>query len=183
MKWGQVLDSMLINLNAPDHSVPSFSVFDRVCMWICGSAGKYVISAVSLPVYGSHRVLLLRSPFQSGSVPRSAVSWQLPAMDVSKAAATPWPGTAVRAGIPLFWILAPDFPVGLAIPFSVLHYSLRLCLPHLLSQMSDQHGGLKVLPAYQWSIFLFPLTGVNGGGNGNPLQYCCLENPMDGGAW
>ena len=22
-----------------------------------------------------------------------------------------------------------------------------------------------------------------GGGNGNPLQYCCLENPMDRGAW
>ena len=22
-----------------------------------------------------------------------------------------------------------------------------------------------------------------GGGNGNPLQYCCLENPMDSGAW
>ena len=22
-----------------------------------------------------------------------------------------------------------------------------------------------------------------GGGNGNPLQYCCLGNPMDGGAW
>ena len=21
------------------------------------------------------------------------------------------------------------------------------------------------------------------GGNGNPLQYSCLENPMDGGAW
>ena len=20
-------------------------------------------------------------------------------------------------------------------------------------------------------------------GNGNPLQYLCLENPMDGGAW
>ena len=26
------------------------------------------------------------------------------------------------------------------------------------------------------SIFL-------GEGNGNPLQYSCLENPMDGGAW
>lgn len=102
MKWGQVLDSMLINLNAPDHSVPSFSVFDWVCVWTCGSAGKYVISAVSLPVYGSHRVLLLRSPFQSGSVPRSAVSWQLPAMDVSKAAATQWPGTVVGAGTPPF---------------------------------------------------------------------------------
>ena len=22
-----------------------------------------------------------------------------------------------------------------------------------------------------------------GGGNGSPLQYCCLENPMDRGAW
>ena len=22
-----------------------------------------------------------------------------------------------------------------------------------------------------------------GGGNGNPLQYSCLENRMDGGAW
>ena len=24
---------------------------------------------------------------------------------------------------------------------------------------------------------------VTGGGNGNPLQYSCLENPMDRGAW
>ena len=24
---------------------------------------------------------------------------------------------------------------------------------------------------------------LNGEGNGTPLQYCCLENPMDGGAW
>ena len=25
--------------------------------------------------------------------------------------------------------------------------------------------------------------GSGGEGNGNPLQYSCLENPMDGGAW
>jgi len=25
--------------------------------------------------------------------------------------------------------------------------------------------------------------GTIGEGNGTPLQYCCLENPMDGGAW
>ena len=25
--------------------------------------------------------------------------------------------------------------------------------------------------------------GSPGGGNGNPLQYSCLENPMDRGAW
>ena len=27
------------------------------------------------------------------------------------------------------------------------------------------------------------LGKFSGGGNGNPLQYSCLENPMDGGAW
>ena len=29
-----------------------------------------------------------------------------------------------------------------------------------------------------------PVSGRSpGGGNGNPLQYSCLENPMDRGAW
>ena len=27
------------------------------------------------------------------------------------------------------------------------------------------------------------LWWLGGEGNGNPLQYSCLENPMDGGAW
>ena len=27
------------------------------------------------------------------------------------------------------------------------------------------------------------LDSILGEGNGNPLQYSCLENPMDGGAW
>ena len=27
------------------------------------------------------------------------------------------------------------------------------------------------------------LGGSSGEGNGNPLQYSCLENPMDGGVW
>ena len=26
-------------------------------------------------------------------------------------------------------------------------------------------------------------VSVSGEGNGTPLQYSCLENPMDGGAW
>ena len=31
---------------------------------------------------------------------------------------------------------------------------------------------------------LIPGSGrTSGAGNGNPLQYSCLENPMDGGAW
>ena len=30
---------------------------------------------------------------------------------------------------------------------------------------------------------LIPGLGRSGGGNGNPLQYSCLENPMDRRAW
>ena len=31
---------------------------------------------------------------------------------------------------------------------------------------------------------LIPMLGRSPGeGNGNPLQYSCLENPVDGGAW
>ena len=44
----------------------------------------------------------------------------------------------------------------------MLHYMLMLCTELIA----------KVFIAY--SV---------GEGNGNPLQYSCLENPMDGGAW
>ena len=34
------------------------------------------------------------------------------------------------------------------------------------------------------SVGLIPGSGRSPGeGNGNPLQYSCLENPMDGEAW
>ena len=37
-------------------------------------------------------------------------------------------------------------------------------------------------------VFFFPVELLmirisEGEGNGTPLQYSCLENPMDGGAW
>ena len=32
-------------------------------------------------------------------------------------------------------------------------------------------------------VSLSKLQELVGEGNGNPLQYSCLENPMDGGAW
>ena len=33
-------------------------------------------------------------------------------------------------------------------------------------------------------VGLIPGSGISpGGGNGNPLQYSCLENPMDRGVW
>ena len=33
------------------------------------------------------------------------------------------------------------------------------------------------------TTFFSVVNTVGGGGNGTPLQYSCLENPMDGGAW
>ena len=42
----------------------------------------------------------------------------------------------------------------------------------------------KCLPAMRVDLGSIPGSGRSPGeGNGNPLQYSCLENPMDGGAW
>ena len=30
---------------------------------------------------------------------------------------------------------------------------------------------------------IYPIEPIHGEGNGNPLQYSCLENPVDRGAW
>ena len=37
-------------------------------------------------------------------------------------------------------------------------------------------------PCFSFYHFLLPNI-LYGEGNGTPLQYSCLENPMDGGAW
>ena len=49
-------------------------------------------------------------------------------------------------------------------------------------------GKIKSVLSYLWIFFFLMLfcVFVGGGGregNGTPLQYSCLENPMDGGAW
>ena len=40
---------------------------------------------------------------------------------------------------------------------------------------------LRLSPVYQLQINIICLAAVNREGNGTPLQYSCLENPMDGG--
>ena len=43
---------------------------------------------------------------------------------------------------------------------------------------------VKTLPANAGDAGLIPGLGRSTGvGNGNPLQYSCLKNPMDRGAW
>ena len=45
-------------------------------------------------------------------------------------------------------------------------------------------GGSEVKASACNEAGLIPGLGRSpGGGNGNPFQYSCLENPMDGGAW
>ena len=43
---------------------------------------------------------------------------------------------------------------------------------------------VKNLPANAGDVGSIPGSGrAPGGGNGNPLQYSCLRNPMERGAW
>ena len=45
-------------------------------------------------------------------------------------------------------------------------------------------SAIKNLPAYAEDVSSISGLGRSpGGGNGNPLQDSCLENPMDGGSW
>ena len=45
-------------------------------------------------------------------------------------------------------------------------------------------GPPRVAPTISQSLLkLYKINRDLGEGNGTPLQYSCLENPMDGGAW
>ena len=52
---------------------------------------------------------------------------------------------------------------------------------------AEEPGGLQSMGSWESDTterlhFHFSLSCI-GGGNGNPLQCSCLENPRDGGAW
>ena len=49
----------------------------------------------------------------------------------------------------------------------------RAC--HTEWSQSGRERQISYINTYIWSL--------DGEGNGNPLQYSCLENPMDGEAW
>ena len=69
--------------------------------------------------------------------------------------------------------------------------SLGQAFPHILCFSSSQvpwgftsGSVVKKLPGNAGGAGLIPGSGrTPGEGNGNPLQYSCLENPMDKGAW
>ena len=71
------------------------------------------------------------------------------------------------------------------------HSSILACrIPWIIQSMGSHLLEFLVLCmvfGFQWISFVFALylwvRKIPGGGHGNPLQYSCLENPMDRGAW
>ena len=54
----------------------------------------------------------------------------------------------------------------------------------IITEISLVAQTLKVSACNAGDLGSIPGSGRSPGeGNGNPLQYSCLENPMDGGAW
>ena len=86
--------------------------------------------------------------------------------------------------------------------FTLLHVAAQFSQQHLLKRLSYFPLYIRAslvkdkVPigvwVYLWAFCLFPLVYISvfvpvpyclGEGNGNPLQYSCLENRMDGGVW
>ena len=62
---------------------------------------------------------------------------------------------------------------------SIMSDSLQLCGQLYWSGLPFE---TMILPVIAFST-LWSVTVLNGEGNGNSLQYSCLENPMDRGAY
>ena len=57
----------------------------------------------------------------------------------------------------------------------------KVCFPNLGAKiMSLPNAGC---PVKDFNSSLGATYSFPGEGNGTPLQYSCLENPMDGGGW
>ena len=58
--------------------------------------------------------------------------------------------------------------------FFCIIFVLSSLVAQMVKRLAYNVGDLGSIPG---------LGRSSGEGNGNPLQYSCLENPMDGGAW
>ena len=72
-----------------------------------------------------------------------------------------------------------------AVPFKYTHVSHRWDFKCLVATLDSPGGSVgKNLPASTGDRGWIPGFGrFPREGNGNPLQYSCLENPMDRGPW
>ena len=89
----------------------------------------------------------------------------------------PNPGTEPRSSALQADSLTPE-PPGKPLRFIIINLIVNYM------GFPDDASGKE--PACPWRRLKGSIPGLRrspGGGNGNPLQYYCLENPMDRGAW
>ena len=81
-------------------------------------------------------------------------------------------GSSPQTGYSSSPLRAPDLrPSSASLSFLIYKETL---VPQIVKNLPANVGDLGLIPG---------LGGSPGEGNGNPLQYSCLENPMDKGAW
>ena len=110
--------------------------------------------------------------------------------------------TEVHNGIK-YWVSLTNQPMGRAHFIRKVLFSVKLGkhkISRLLSLWTSlvgqrwmtshvcvyiAHKLVEITPTMQFYVlfYLTLLLSIIGEGNGTPLQYFCLENPMDGGAW
>ena len=71
-------------------------------------------------------------------------------------------------------LVLPFFGIGMRIDF------FQACGHCWVFQICWHECSTLIVSSF---MVLNSFTVIPGEGNGNPLQYSCLENPMDGGAW
>ena len=84
---------------------------------------------------------------------------------------------------PTPFLLAITSLFSMSVILFLFHRQVHLC--HILDYKGFPGGSeVKVSACNAGDLGSIPESGrCPGEGNGNPLQYSCLENPMDGGAW
>ena len=81
-----------------------------------------------------------------------------------------------------FIIISPSKEYSGLIFFRVDWFDL-LAVQGTLKSLIQHHSSKASILRCSAFFYNPTLTSIQGEGNGNPLQYSCLENPMDRGAW
>ena len=67
---------------------------------------------------------------------------------------------------------------------SFMYLVILIIRASLVAQLVKNLLAMQETACNVGDLHLIPGSGRSSGeGNGNPLQYSCLENPVDGGAW
>ena len=99
--------------------------------------------------------------------------------------------TCPKTGRRLHWVPCENFPL-LCMLFIKSRYSSLHSISHGAPELKNLPANTPDLRDADFRVRLcnagdlgsIPRLGRSpGGGHGNPLQYSCLENPMDRGAW